>query len=166
MEAAVKIRALVMDVDGTLTDGGIYIGNEGEAVKRFHVKDGYGIREILPKLGITPVIITGRESPILTLRCKELGIENVIQGSRDKVKTLLETLDNLGISAEETAYMGDDLNDYEAMKMAGVRGCPQDAAAEVKKISEYVAQTNGGYGAVREFIEWIGQGEIDDGGMS
>lgn len=155
-----EIKVLIMDVDGTLTDGGIYIGNEGEIFKKFHVKDGYGICNILPRLGIIPVVITGRKSLIVKERCKELGIENVFQGSGDKIETMQKILDNLGVSQEEVAYIGDDLNDYEAMQMAGLRGCPGDAAMEIKKISDYVAESAGGSGAVREFIEWLEKHQV------
>lgn len=163
MEAGIKVRALVMDVDGTLTDGGIYIGNDGEIFKKFHVKDGYGICNMLPQLGIIPVVITGRTSAIVEQRCRELGIRYVVQGSIDKEKSLREILGVLEISLEETAYIGDDLNDYDAMKLAGIRGCPQDSAIEIKKISEYVAAAEGGNGAVREFIEWIGKRRFYEG---
>lgn len=150
-----KIRALIMDVDGTLTDGGLYISENGEAMKRFHVKDGYGIRNILPQMGIIPIIITGRTSKIVLNRCKELGIERIVQGSTDKVKDMLQVLEQEGIGLKETAYIGDDLNDYDCMQMVGVRGCPNDAVKKIKEISDYVATAAGGNGAVREFIEWI-----------
>lgn len=155
MEENFKIRVLVMDVDGTLTDGGIYMGNEGEVFKRFHVKDGYGIHNILPQLGIIPVVLTGRNSSIVEVRCRELGIEHVIQGSRDKTAALCVILDKLGVGLTETAYIGDDLNDYDVMMKVGLRGCPHDAAQEIKNMADFVSEADGGEGAVREFIEWI-----------
>lgn len=150
-----KMKALIMDVDGTLTDGGLYISDTGEAMKRFHAKDGYAIHNMLPDMGIIPIIITGRSSKIVLNRCKELGIEHVVQGSVDKVQDMLRILEQLQIRAEETAYIGDDLNDYECMKKVGLRGCPNDAAKEIKEMADYIADCNGGNGAVREFIEWI-----------
>ena len=152
-----KIKALVMDVDGTLTDGGLYIGEDGELMKRFHVKDGYAIHDILPQMGIIPIIITGRTSKIVLRRCKELGIIRVVQGSRDKVQDLKRILEIEKISLEETAYIGDDLNDLNCMQIVGLKGCPQDAVMEIKKIADYITSSNGGNGAVREFIEWIGK---------
>ncbi len=149
------VRALVMDVDGTLTDGGIYIGGSGEAVKRFHVRDGYAIRHMLPACRIIPVIITGRESEIVRIRCAELGIVHLVQGSRDKKADLMRILQKEGISLEETAYIGDDLNDLECMKIAGLSACPADAADKVKEEADYITEHPGGHGAVREFIEWI-----------
>ncbi len=150
-----KIKALVMDIDGTLTDGGLYIGDQGEEVKRFHVKDGYGICHLLPSMGIIPIIITGRNSKIVVNRCKELGITRIVQASSDKVKDMLRILQLEGISVEETAYIGDDLNDYECMEKVAIKGCPCDAVEEIRKISNYISKSSGGNGAVREFIEWI-----------
>lgn len=149
------IKLLVMDVDGTLTDGSIFMGNHGEIMKRFNCKDGYGIGHILPELGIIPVIITGRQSEILVKRCEELKVEYLVQNCEDKIGALLKILDKLGIQLNEAAYIGDDLNDYEVMKQVGVRGCPADAVKEIKDICEFVCKADGGRGAVREFIEWI-----------
>ena len=149
------IKYLVMDVDGTLTDGKIYMGNEGEVCKAFHVKDGCGIHDILIPTGIVPVIITGRKSEIVARRCKELGIKRVYQGVSEKVEVLLSITDNLSV----VAYIGDDINDLmcmHAIKQAGgVVGCPKDAVKQVFDIADYVAVHNGGEGAVRDFIDWL-----------
>ena len=150
-----KIKALAIDVDGTLTDGGIYIGNDGEIMKKFCVKDGYAIKIMLPKMGIIPIIVTGRESKIIQARCMELGINRIIQGSSNKLADLRSMLADENILMEETAYIGDDLNDYECMIWAGLKGCPQDAVREIKEIADYITKCEGGKGAVREFIEWI-----------
>ena len=155
-----KIKALVMDVDGTLTDGGIYISDNGEAVKRFNVKDGYGIHNMLPRMGIIPIIITGRTSQIVLNRCKELGIKHIVQGSKDKVEDMFNILEQENIELSETAYIGDDMNDYECMQRVGLRGCPKDAVREIKEISEYITESAGGNGAVREFIEWLKNNEV------
>lgn len=151
------IKALVMDVDGTLTDGGIFMGNTGELMKRFHVRDGYGIHDMLPRMGILPIILTGRESDIVYKRCSELGIKYIIQGSKDKAVDLKTILLKERVSMKEAAYIGDDLNDLECMKQTGLIGCPNDAVFEIKKIADYVCNAAGGNGAVREFIEWIGK---------
>ena len=150
-----QIRALIMDVDGTLTDGGIYIDNSGNSLKRFNVKDGYAIRNILPKYNIIPIIITGKQSNIVDIRCKELGIDYCIQNSSDKVKDLVSLTQKLDLNIDDIAYIGDDLNDLEVMKIVGLKGCPSDASQQIKDICNYVCKKDGGNGAVREFIEWI-----------
>ena len=150
-----KIKYLVMDVDGTLTDGKIYMGNDGERCKAFNAKDGYGIHESLPQEEIIPIIITGRTSKILELRCKELGVAEVHQGIRNKVQKLKEILNEDGL--ENVAYIGDDCNDLSCMRSVkeagGVVGCPGDAVKKVVDISDFVSSRTGGDGAVREFID-------------
>ena len=128
------IKMLVMDVDGTLTDGKLYIGNQGEIMKAFSIKDGYAIGELLPQYGIEPVIITGRESVIVTKRCEELIIDSKIMG---------------------VAYIGDDIQDIPSMAISELTGCPSNAVKEVKDVANYVSDCRGGDGAVRDFIEWI-----------
>ena len=128
------MKLLVMDVDGTLTDGKIYIGSKGEEFKSFNVKDGYAINEMLHKNGIKTAIITGRESEIVNIRARELSIDCVYQNVSDKVETLKQIVELYGISIEEVAYIGDDLNDFEAMKKCGITGCPADAVDEIKNI--------------------------------
>lgn len=149
-----KIKMLVMDVDGTLTDGKIYIGENGEVMKAFNVKDGYGI-VMAKKQGILPVIITGRKSKIVEERAKELGIEELYQGIEDKVAVLKEVTEKHKILLEEVAYIGDDLNDLDCMSICGLSACPSDAIDEVIKVANYVCQNYGGNGAVREFINYI-----------
>jgi len=155
MERIMDIRILAMDVDGTLTDGKIYMSNAGELMKAFNIKDGAGIHDILIPAGITPVIITGRTSDIVFNRCKELGITEVHQGVSDKIGKLTDITEDL----KNVAYIGDDINDLPCMesikKAGGIVGCPADAAEKVKEIADYVANHNGGDGAVRDFIEWI-----------
>lgn len=149
------IKYLVMDVDGTLTDGKIYMGNDGEMMKAFDIKDGCGIHDILIPDGITPVIITGRSSKILENRCKELGITNLHQGIRNKIEKLLTITTDLSM----VAYIGDDINDLSCMEpikeAGGLVGCPADAVQKVINLADFVSKRNGGNGAVREFIEWI-----------
>ena len=155
------IRLLFMDIDGTLTDGKIYIGNTGELIKVFSVKDGYAISQILPQHNIIPVIITGRKSEIVNNRCQELGIEQVYQNVRNKKEKMISVAKVHGISANEagifphTAYIGDDIPDLECMLIAERKGCPADAAEKIKEVSDFVSAKNGGDGAVREFIEWL-----------
>ena len=142
-----------MDVDGTMTDGHIYMGPDGEAMKVFSCKDGLGIKELLPQMGITPVIITGRDSVITANRAKELHIEALYQGIADKLPLLKQIAQEYGISSEEIAYIGDDLNDLACMQYCGLTACPQDAQQAIKDIVSFVAPRDGGKGAVRDFIE-------------
>ena len=154
-----------MDVDGTLTDGKIYMGENGELMKAFDIKDGCGIKDILPKYGIVPVIITARKSKILKLRCGELNIRELYQGIRDKTGQIAEILkrhsENDGViyTFANCAYIGDDILDLSpitAIKSAGgLTAVPADAVKEVRAAVDFVCEKNGGSGAVREFIEWI-----------
>ncbi len=156
-----KIRALVMDVDGTLTDGGIFIGVSGEVMKKFYVRDGYAIKHMLPRMHILPIVITGRKSEIVARRCGELDIVHLCQGSVDKMTDLRRMLAQEQIMLEETAYIGDDINDLECLQAAALSGCPADAAPEVQAAADFIAPSPGGCGAVREFIEWIKANEKD-----
>lgn len=152
-----QIKYLVMDVDGTLTDGKIYMGNEGELCKAFDIKDGCGIHDIAIPAGIIPVIITGRTSKILENRCKEIGISEIHQGVSNKIAELDKILQGQGYNT--VAYIGDDINDLSCMvpikEADGLVGCPADAAKKVIEIADFVSSKCGGDGAVREFIEWI-----------
>lgn len=149
------IKYLVMDVDGTLTDGKIYMGNNGEMMKAFSIKDGCGIHDILLPAGIIPIIITGRTSDIIVNRCREIGIKTIYQGVSNKIEKLLSITSNLS----EVAYIGDDINDLSCMEpvkeAGGVIGCPKDAVKRIIELADFVAEHDGGDGAVRDFIEWI-----------
>jgi 3-deoxy-D-manno-octulosonate 8-phosphate phosphatase (KDO 8-P phosphatase) len=144
-----------MDVDGTLTDGKIYMGNTGELCKAFDIKDGCGIHDILIPYGITPIIITGRKSDIVLKRCSEIGINDIYQSVSNKVEKLRTITSDLSM----VAYMGDDINDLPCMnvvrKNGGLVGCPADAVQNVRNVADFISSKNGGDGAVREFIEWI-----------
>ena len=151
------IKFLVMDVDGTLTDGKIYMGQNGEVFKAFDVKDGFGIKDILQEINISPIIITARYSDILIRRCEELGIKYVFQGERDKLKKLNQFIiekskvDNYRYELSEIAYIGDDILDLQCMlpikNNGGIVGCPKDAVKEVTKIATFISSRNGGDGA-------------------
>lgn len=153
------IKYLVMDVDGTLTDGKIYIGPSGETFKAFDVKDGYAIHSLLKKYNIIPVIITGRNSEIVSKRANELDVKEIHQGASDKLSVLDRILKKEYQGFDTVAYIGDDLNDIECMTIVknsgGYVGCPADAVAEVKAVASYICLSKGGYGAVREFISKI-----------
>ena len=154
-----NIKLLVMDVDGTLTDGKIYIGAEGEVFKAFNVKDGYGIHDLLIPAGITPVIITGRKSGIVEARCRELGIERCYQGVRDKVQQLDQLLQEMGQTYAQVAYIGDDLNDLPCIEKVrsngGIVACPRDAVESVRNVAHFISIHDGGNGAVRDFIDTL-----------
>lgn len=156
-----------MDVDGTLTDGKIYMGENGEIMKAFDIKDGFAIYEILPKNGIIPVIITGRTSQIVEMRCKELGITEIHQGCIDKKSKMLEVAEKYGLAIgkngriENSAYIGDDILDISGMCISEVSACPVDAANEVKNIATYICKRKGGDCALREFVDWLVENSAD-----
>lgn len=153
-----KIKLLVMDVDGTLTDGKINCAANGELFKSFSVKDGFAIAHILPKHKIIPVIITGRTSEIVKTRAKEINIVELHQGIDDKLAVLSEVVKKYNCELQNVAYIGDDINDLECMKKCGLSACPSDAVNEVKAISDFVSTFSGGNGAAREFIDWLVRG--------
>ncbi len=153
-----NIKFIIFDVDGTLTDGKIYMGKDGELFKAFDIKDGCAIHDIMPKNNIVPIIMTARKSEIVINRCKELGITECYQGVRNKLAKLKEVADASGIVSDngvynQIAYVGDDIIDIECMKHCGIVACPADAVAQVKEISDFISERNGGNGAVREFVE-------------
>jgi len=160
---AAGIRLLALDVDGTLTDGRINIGPEGELFKSFSCKDGLGISASL-RSGLKIAIITGRTSPILRVRAAELGItDDLYCGIAEKGSALRQLAGKYGVTLEETAFMGDDLNDLPALLSAGLAAAPADASEDVKSRCHFVSSRNGGNGAVRELLELIlrSQGKWD-----
>ena len=148
------IKILVLDVDGTLTDGKIYVDDKDNSFKAFNVKDGFALVNWL-KLGGEVAILTGKKSNIVKRRAKELGIKYIIQGSKNKKQDLKNLLKELNITFENVAYMGDDLNDLGVMKSVGFSACPKDSVQEVLEITNFISSKNGGDGAVREFLEHI-----------
>jgi 3-deoxy-D-manno-octulosonate 8-phosphate phosphatase (KDO 8-P phosphatase) len=162
-DRAQRIRLLVMDVDGVLTDGGLYYGPDGEVMKRFDVKDGHGL-VMLRHLGIPSAILTARSSRIVETRMRELGVLHIVQGARDKEEGLERILTAAGAALEQVAYIGDDINDLPVLTKVGLSACPADARQEVREAVHYVCRTPGGRGAVRELIEVIlhAQGRWDD----
>ena len=154
VETLELIRWLILDVDGTMTDGGIYLDGNGVEIKKFTVQDGAAV--LLAKAaGIEPVILTGRESGCVSKRAGELGIRCVFQNVKNKKEFLSRFLEEHQIPPEEAAYVGDDLNDLGAMRCVGTAVCPQNAAKQVKSCCSYVLSSRGGEGAVREFVEMI-----------
>jgi 3-deoxy-D-manno-octulosonate 8-phosphate phosphatase (KDO 8-P phosphatase) len=148
------IKLMVLDVDGTLTDGKIYMSANGELMKAFNIKDGYALAR-LSSHGVTPVILTGRESEITLRRCEELKIQEVHQGVLDKASRLAELAAKFNCTLAEIAYLGDDINDLECLKLCGISACPADAAKAVREACSYVSPICGGQGAARDIIEWL-----------
>ncbi len=148
-----RIKLLVLDVDGTLTDGGIYISESGEQSKKFNVKDGMGIVQV-QKAGIAVGIIShSNSSGMVEKRASMLKIKHVYVGKQSKLEVLEDWAAKLELSLSEVAYIGDDLNDLEAMEAVGVSACPADAAQLVREKADHVLTKDGGKGAVREFID-------------
>ena len=145
---------LVLDVDGTLTDGKIYMSANGELMKAFNIKDGYALAR-LRQYGIEPIIITGRTSEIVKRRCEELGITELHQGVDNKATCLKNVCEKKGITTKQCAYIGDDLNDLDCMMLCGHKAAPADAMQGVRDIVDYVCQTRGGEGAVREYCDYL-----------
>lgn len=153
-ERARSIKLVVFDVDGVLTDGGLWYGPDGEVMKRFDVKDGHAM--VLARLtGLPVAILTARTSKIVETRATELKLAKVFQGRREKGPALLELCGELKVTPAETAYMGDDVNDLPAMAACGLTACPADAVDEVKAQVHFVSKHPGGRGAARELIELV-----------
>lgn len=146
-----KIKLLVLDVDGTLTDAKVIYGSDSAEIKEFNTRDGLIIGK-LSEFGVKVVILTARECEAVTRRAKELKCE-VIQGAKNKSPVLREIAMKYGIELSETAYFGDDINDYEAMSLCGFKACPANAVSHIKNICDYVSTVDGGYGAVRDCAE-------------
>lgn len=148
------IRLLVLDVDGTLTDGGMYYGAAGEVMKRFNTRDAMGIRAV-QRAGIIVAICTGEDSDIVRARAKKLDIRHVRCGIKDKLRCIAEIAAGLAFFWREIAYVGDDWNDREIMENVGLAFAVGDAAKEIKEIAHYITTRSGGYGAVREACELL-----------
>ena len=152
------INYLIIDIDGTLTDGGVYYDNTGNELKKFSTKDGTGI--ILSRTaGIQVLILTGRECAATFRRMTELGITEIHQGINDKALWVKKWMNKNEIEKSEVGYIGDDINDIRPMKLCGFKACPADAADEVKEICNYVSSVNGGEGVVRDIIKITLQNE-------
>ena len=161
-DSAPGLRLLALDVDGTLTDGAILIGPQGEAMKAFSVRDGFGLA-LLRGAGLQIAIITGRHSAIVERRAAELGIVHVRQSVSDKAQALRELCAELGIGTAQAAFMGDDWPDLPAMQAVGFAAAVPDAAPELLRVAHWVATAPAGGGAVRELAEHLlrAQGRLD-----
>src|SRR5438046_1555132 len=148
------IRLLALDADGVLTDGSIYLDDEGRETKRFNIRDGFGIR-LWQRLGFRAAIITGRSGKALQHRAAELGITHIMQGVEDKAAAFAELLVRLDLSREQAAYMGDDWPDLRVMASVGYAIAPSDADPRVLDAAAHITKRPGGHGAVREAVEHL-----------
>lgn len=153
-EAAGRIKLLIVDVDGVLTDGRIVLDNHGNEHKFFHVRDGHGIK-LLQRAGIAVGIVTGRKSEVVNRRAAELGIKHVHQGSKNKMEAYESILKDTGLRDEQVAYVGDDIVDIPVMRRAGFSAAVSDAEDYVKEAAMFVTERPGGRGAVREITDLI-----------
>lgn len=159
---AKQIKLIVFDVDGVMTDGSLYLGDDGQEYKAFNSLDGHGLK-MLKRSGVAPAIITGRTSQVVVRRAANLGIEHLYQGIEDKLEAWLKLREELGLAAEQCAFMGDDVVDLPAMRRCGLALSVPAATAVVRQHAHYVTRLGGGHGAVREVCEAImqAQGTLD-----
>jgi 3-deoxy-D-manno-octulosonate 8-phosphate phosphatase (KDO 8-P phosphatase) len=149
-----KITHLILDVDGVLTDGRIIYDDAGRELKCFDVKDGHGMK-LLMRSGIDIILLTGRSSKVVEYRAKDLGIDEVYQGAKNKIQFYEQILSRKNLKECQTACMGDDLTDIPILRRAGFSAAPADASEYARRAVDYVTNKNGGYGAVREICELI-----------
>ena len=154
IERASRIQLIVMDVDGTLTDGAMYYSPQGEALKRFTTRDGMGVT-LAHRAGLRTAIITSEVSDIVVERARKLNITDVLLGSHDKTSALHGLAARLSMPLHAVAYIGDDVNDLHVMQLCGLSACPSDAVAAIQHVAHVRCEASGGHGAVREFIELI-----------
>lgn len=147
-----KIKLVVFDVDGTLTDGGLFYSKNGLELKYFNVKDGLAVT-LLHFIGLKTVFLTSENSPIIVSRAKKLKIDYVIQNTHNKLVDLMKLVYENELDLSNVLYIGDDINDLDAIKEVGFSACPNDASEFVKSCVDFISSKNGGYGAVREIIE-------------
>jgi 3-deoxy-D-manno-octulosonate 8-phosphate phosphatase (KDO 8-P phosphatase) len=155
-----SIRLVVLDVDGTMTDGRLYYGKDGEAFKAFDVRDGHGLRLLNLYGGVKLAVLTGRRADLVEQRCRELSIEHVVGSSRAKGQAIEQIAANLGIPLGQAAFMGDDVNDLPALRKVALSCAPKDAAREVLDEVLWVSGRPAGRGAVRELCELILEAKV------
>jgi 3-deoxy-D-manno-octulosonate 8-phosphate phosphatase (KDO 8-P phosphatase) len=157
---ASRIKLLLTDVDGVLTDNGVYYGESGEVLKRFSIRDGMGVERLRKLCGIDTGIVTGELSPSVARRAEKLHITQLHLGVKDKPGRLAEIMAKTQLGWEEIAFIGDDVNDLEVLGRVGLSACPADAMVDVSRVVAYRCETKGGYGAFREFAERIIQWKL------
>jgi len=154
VKKAAKIKLLILDVDGVMTDNKLYYQDNGEEIKTFYTRDGHGM-VMLQKSGIEIAIITGRKSKLVSKRMADLKVKHVHQGVPDKLPTFMSMAEDLSLNLEEVAYIGDDILDLPILKRVGLAVCPRDADKEVKPRVDLISEFNGGQGCVREICELL-----------
>ncbi len=151
--ARVQVKFLVLDVDGTMTDGGMYFNSSGDEIKKFNAKDGRGIINAI-KAGVPVALLSsGLNKPLLQKRADMLGIKHVFANEADKLTVLNQWCKELNVSLKDTAYIGDDINDLTVMQQVGIAACPADAIRQVRNAADIILTLKGGEGCVREFID-------------
>jgi 3-deoxy-D-manno-octulosonate 8-phosphate phosphatase (KDO 8-P phosphatase) len=155
LKRAAKIKLLLTDVDGVLTDTGVFYSAKGEEMKRFSIRDGMGIERLRSIAGVETGIITREDNQIVASRAKRLHIEELHMGVMDKTNTFEDILNRTKIKANEVAYMGDDTNDLGIMEKVGLSACPGDATKFAKDAADFIVESKGGYGALRDLCELI-----------
>ena len=160
---AAKIKMVLTDVDGVLTDTGVYYSSKGEEMKRYSIRDGMGMERLRKVVGVETGIITRENTEIVSTRAKKLKIVELHMGSMEKEKTLEEILIRKNLTREEVAYIGDDTNDLEIMEAVGLSACPHDATIFAKKIADVILPSNGGNGAFRDLAELIIDAKLKSG---
>ena len=153
-QKASAIRLLICDVDGVFSDGRIYLGNNGEELKAFHTRDGYGIKAVR-QAGIEVAVITGRRSAIVQKRMSALMVSHIYQGQENKIAAFNELLDKLQLNAQQVAYIGDDLADWAVMQQCGLAVAVKDAHPYLRQHASYITSLPGGFGAVREVCDLL-----------
>jgi len=154
-DKANKIKLLLTDCDGVLTDAGVYYSAQGEELKRFSIRDGMGVERLRNLCGVDTGIMTGENSAIVARRAEKLKMTHLYLGIKNKAAQLQTILEHHGLGADEVAFIGDDMNDLEILQLVGLSACPADAMPQVKAVVQYVCQSDGGRGAFREFAEQI-----------
>ena len=163
LEKAAQIRLLIFDVDGVLTDGSLFLGDDGQEYKAFHSRDGHGIKMLLSQ-GVEVAIITGRTSEVVRHRMENLGVTRLYQGQHDKTQAFRQLLEELQLSAAQVAYVGDDVVDLPVMRQVGLAIAVQDAHPLVKQHAHWQTPSGGGRGAARDVCEMLleAMGKLDE----
>ena len=158
---AARIKLVLTDCDGVLTDGGVYYGESGEVLKRFNIRDGMGVVRLRELVGVETGIVTGETSPSVVTRAAKLKITELHLGAGDKLAVLAEILLRTGLDADEIAFIGDDVNDLGILQAVGFSACPADATRHNKAVVDYCCETAGGQGCFRELAELIIETKLD-----
>lgn len=154
LEHLSKIDTIILDVDGVLTDSLLHVLEDGKLLRRMHTRDGYALKRAVQQ-DYRIIIITGGRSEGVIHRLKNLGISEIYSGIQDKLEVMDDLIEVYGLNVAKTAYMGDDMPDYESMRVVALPACPNNAAPEIKAISQYISPYNGGEGCVRDLLEKI-----------